>query len=266
MENPPFALDVYLERVHYADSIQPTEDRLEALHRAQVYTIPFENFDILLGRGVALDPVALCDKLVHRARGGYCFELNGLFLLALQAFGFDARALLARVHLSGTPTGRGHQLTLVTMEGRDWLADVGAGRFTLRAPIPLELNRLSTQDGQIFRLVEADPFGIMLQTLQEEQWLNLYSFDLGYVCPADIAYGNHFTSTHPTSLFTFARVAALARPNGQASLFNSTLRTVTAGTEHAQELEEGPAYVEALKRHFGIELDASYEAMRPLPR
>jgi len=266
MENPPFALDAYLERVHYAGSVHPTEDRLEALHRAQVYTIPFENFDILLGRGVALDPVALCDKLVHRARGGYCFELNGLFLLALQTFGFDARALLARVHLSGTPTGRGHQLALVTMQGREWLADVGAGRLTLRAPIPLELNRIATQDGRTFRLVEADPFGIMLQTLHEGQWLQLYSFDVGYVCPADIAYGNHFTSTHPSSLFTSARVVALAHPNGQVSLLNCTRRTVTAGIEHAQELEEGPTYVEALKRHFGIELDAPYEAMRPLPR
>jgi len=107
MDDTVFAPDLYLARLHYAGSVRPTEDRLEVLHRAQAYTIPFENFDILLGRGIALEPAALCDKLVRRARGGYCFELNGLFLLALRAFGFDARALLARVHLTGTPTGRG---------------------------------------------------------------------------------------------------------------------------------------------------------------
>jgi N-hydroxyarylamine O-acetyltransferase len=212
--------------------VHPTAEGLEAFHRAQVYTIPFENFDILLGRGVALDPGALCDKLLHRARGGYCFELNGLFLLALQAVGFNARALLARVHVTGTPTGRGHQLALVTIQGRQWIADVGLGRFSLRAPMPFELYRLATQDGRTFRLAEAAPFGIMLQTQHEEQWLNLYSFDVGYVCPADIAYGHHFTSTHPSSLFTFARVAALARPHGHVSLFNRTLRTITAGTVH----------------------------------
>jgi N-hydroxyarylamine O-acetyltransferase len=265
MEPTGFALDPYLERLHYSGSVQPTEDRLEALHRAQVSTIPYENFDILLGRGIALDPATLCAKLVHRNRGGYCFELNGLFFLALQAFGFDARMLLARVHVTGTPTGRGHQLALVTLAGRQWLADVGLGRFTLRAPLPFELHHLSTQEDRTFRLIEVAPFGIMLQIQHEAHWQNLYSFDLEHVCPADIAYGNHFTSTHPSSLFTFARVAALARPDGYISLFNRTLKTVTAGIEHAQELTEGPAYLDALQRHFGITLDAPYEALRPLP-
>jgi N-hydroxyarylamine O-acetyltransferase len=266
MDNTVFSLDPYLARLHYSGAVQPTQDRLEALHRAQAYTIPFENFDILLGRGISLDPAVLYDKLVRRARGGYCFELNGLFLLALQAFGFEARTLLARVHLTGTPTGRGHQLILVTLQGRQWIADVGFGGPGLRAPIPLELNHSTTHDGQTFRLVEAEPFGIMLQTLEGIQWQNLYSFDVGHVVPADIAYGNHFTSTHPSSFFTFARVAALPTPNGRVSLFNCTLRIATADGEQVQDLEEGQPYLDALTGHFGIELDAPYEAMRPLPR
>lgn len=264
MDKTGFALDSYLERLHYAGSVQPREEQLEALHRAQAYTIPFENFDILLGRGIALDPAALCDKLVHRKRGGYCFELNGVFLMALQTVGFTARALLARVHLRGTPTGRGHQLIFVTLQGREWIADVGFGGPGLRAPIPLELNHARTQDGHTFRLVQTEPFGIMLQTLQEAQWQDLYSFDLGHVFPADIVYGNHFTSTHPSSFFTFARVAALPRPHGRVSLFDCTLRTTTAEGEQVQELEEGQAYLAALSTHFGIELDAPYEALRPL--
>ena len=265
MDNKLFNLDLYLKRLNYSGVVQATEDRLEALHRAQAYTIPFENFDILLGRGIALEPAVLFDKLVHRARGGYCFELNGLFLMALQAIGFDARALLARVHLVDPPTGRGHQLILVTLQGREWIADVGFGGSGIRAPIPFELNHVTTHDGQTFRLVEAEPFGIMLQTLTDTQWQDLYSFDLGHVFLADITYGNHFTSTHPSSFFTFARVAALPTPNGRVALFNSTLRTVTPDGEHVQELAEGQAYLDALKTHFGIELDASYEALRPLP-
>lgn len=266
MDNKLFNLDPYLKRLNYSGSVQPTEDGLEALHRAQAYTIPFENFDILLGRGITLEPAMLYDKLVHRARGGYCFELNGLFLMALQAIGFEARALLARVHLTGTMTGRGHQLILVTLQGREWIADVGFGGSGIRAPIPFELNHTTTQDGQTFRLVKAEPYGIMLQSLTDAQWQNLYSFDLGHVFPADIAYGNHFTSTHPSSFFTFARVAALPRPNGRIALFNSTLRRVTPDGEQVQELEEGRAYLDALKTYFGIELDAPYEALRPLPQ
>ena len=61
MDNTAFRLDTYLERLHYSGLVQPTEDRLEALHRAQVYTIPFENFDILLGRGISLAPAERCE-------------------------------------------------------------------------------------------------------------------------------------------------------------------------------------------------------------
>src|SRR5262249_47875451 len=151
---------------------------------------------------------------------GYCFELNGLFLMASHAFGFEARPLLARVHLRGEPTARTHELILVTIHGREWIADVGFGGPGLRAPIPFELNHPTTQDGLTFQLVDAGLYGIMLQSQKGNQWLDLYSFDLGHVFPADIALGNHFTSTHPSSLFTFARVAALPRPNGRVALFN----------------------------------------------
>lgn len=122
-----FAIDDYLERVHYSGRIEPTAKLLERIRRAQAYRIPFENFDILLGRGVSLEPTTIFDKLVRRVRGGYCFELNGLFLMALQAIGFDARSLLARVHLNGALTGRSHQLILVTVQGQEWLAE---SRFT----------------------------------------------------------------------------------------------------------------------------------------
>jgi len=45
---------------------------LAALHNAQFFTFPFENFDVLAGNGVNLDPDAVFDKLVRRRRGGYC--------------------------------------------------------------------------------------------------------------------------------------------------------------------------------------------------
>jgi len=265
MNKQDFDRDAYLQRINYDGEIIPTLDQLKALHHAQLYTIPFENFDILLGRDINLEHGALFNKIVHNKRGGYCFELNGLFLMALKAFGFDACALLGRVHITGTPTGRGHQIELVTIQGRQWIADVGFGGDTPRAPIPLELNQPTFHDGQKVRLVDSDPFGIMLQILKGDQWQDLYSFDLGHVCQADIDYGNHFNSTHPSALFTFARVAAIPVHNGVITLFNNTLTKVTGEKEHVRELAEGQVYLDALKIHFGIELDAPYEDLRPMP-
>ena len=265
MNESEFDIDAYLRRINHAGEIAPTIKTLKALHHAQFYTIPFENFDIQLGRGINLEPEAIIEKLVHKRRGGYCFELNGLFLMALKAFGFDVRALLARVHITGTPTGRGHQIELVTIQGKQWIADVGFGADTPRGPIPLELNRPKILDRQKVRLVDADHFGIMLQTLKDDQWIDLYSFDMGHVCPADIDYGNYFTSTHSSSVFTFARVATIPIENGVVTLFNNTLKRMVAGMENVQELLEGQAYLDALKIHFGIELDEPYENLRPLP-
>ena len=75
-----FDRNAYLQRINYVGETTPTLDTLKALHHAQLYTIPFENFDIQLGRGIDLSPGAIFEKLVHQKRGGYCFELNGMFL------------------------------------------------------------------------------------------------------------------------------------------------------------------------------------------
>ena len=264
MNKQEFNLDDYIQRIGYKEKIEPTIDTLKALHHAQLYTIPLENFDIQLGRDIILDTEAIFEKIVHKRRGGYCFELNGLFLTALKSMGFDARALLARVHITGTPSGRGHQLELITIDGRQWIADVGFGADTPRTPIPLEFDQPIEHDSQTIRLVEDDQYGIILQTLKEEGWIDLYSFDLGYVCPADIELGNYYTSTNPSSLFVFARVAALPVESGVVTLFNNTLKKVIVGNESVQELAEGQAYLDALKKHFGIELEATYEQLRPL--
>jgi N-hydroxyarylamine O-acetyltransferase len=262
-----FDLDRYCQRIKHPHDVRPTDDGLRSLHRQQLSTIPFENFDVLLGRPINLDPGSLFDKLVCRPRGGYCFELNGLFLQALQSFGFEARPLLARVHLSGSSViGRGHQISLVTIDGREWLTDVGFGGANMREPIPLEIDRLNHCNGQDLRLVRAEPYGTMLQVLTSAgAWLNLYSFDREYVGPGDIKYGNHYTSTHPDSIFTRDRVASLATSLGRVSLNNLSLRLVQDGRERVLELYDDHRYLDSLKTHFGIELDATYDMLPALP-
>jgi N-hydroxyarylamine O-acetyltransferase len=264
MDPNEFDLEAYLRRINFSGSTDVSLDTLARLHSAHFHTIPFENFDILLGRGIDLDPQAVFNKLVRRKRGGYCFELNGLFLQALQALGFKARALLARVHLTGTPSGRGHQLELVSIDDRDWLVDVGFGMNSPRGPIPMEWGWSATMGGRTIRLTDGGHFGTMLQTLEKGEWKDLYSFDLEYVFPADIAYGNHYTSTHPDTFFTYSRVAGLPCPEGGITLLDRTLKITTKGREEVQMLPDSPAYLDALKKHFSIELDASYDDLKPL--
>jgi N-hydroxyarylamine O-acetyltransferase len=265
MNSFKFDIDAYFNRVGYGGDTDISLDTLTKMHHAHFHSIPFENFDILLGRGINLDSQAVFNKLVLKKRGGYCFELNGLFLDALQALGFKARALLARVHLTGTASGRGHQLELVSIDGKDWVVDVGFGLNSPRRPLPLELDHPVTEEGRTLRLADGGHFGIMFQTFEEDDWKDLYSFDLGYVFPPDIAYGNHYTSTHPDTFFTNSRVAGIPLPGGGITLMDRTLKIINKGKEKVQKLPDSPAYFDAVRKYFKIDLDASYDDLKPMP-
>jgi N-hydroxyarylamine O-acetyltransferase len=249
----------YRQRIQHPQSITASETSLKSMHRAQVFKLPFENLDIHLNRGIQVKPEQIYNKVIKQPRGGYCFELNGLFLQALTHYGFTARALLARVHISGTPSGRTHQITLIELGGRQWIADTGFGAASLHSPIPLEPDRVDKQDGQEYRLKEVEPWGTMLQLMVKDEWLDLYSFDLGYVCHSDIETGNHYTSTSPDVHFTQIRIASLVNPTGRVSLSGQTLTRVTSGETTQTELPEGPAYFDKLDECFGIRLKAKFE-------
>ncbi len=69
-------LGAYFERVHWRGQATPDHATLCGLLAAHMTHIPFENFDVLLGRPVALDPEALQRKLIRARRGGYTSGLN----------------------------------------------------------------------------------------------------------------------------------------------------------------------------------------------
>jgi N-hydroxyarylamine O-acetyltransferase len=259
-----FDTAAYLSRIGLSSAPAADEEGLRRLHECQFFSIPFENFDIQLGRGIDLEPDKLFQKLVGQRRGGYCFELNGLMLMALSALGFEARPLLARVHLETAPSGRTHQVNLVEIDGRAWIIDVGFGAGGLRCPMPLEVSRVEEGPGWAFRFERREPWGFMMQTRMVDAWKDSYSFDLSHVTDADIAVGNHYTSTSSNSHFTRNRVASLPRVRGRVSILDFLLTETDEVAKSTRAIDSGPAYLEALAEYFGIELDAEYEDLRPL--
>ena len=233
-------------------------------HRAQTFAIPFENFDIHLGRGVSLAPETLFYKMVNHQRGGYCFELNSLFGMALDAFGFERRPLLARSQRRGAPTSRTHMLNLVHLDGRDWIADPGFGPIQIREPMPLELDRVDTQYGLKFRMIDGRRFGTMMQYHEDDAWKDWYSFDMEHVWPVDIEMSNFFTSTHPDVYFTQARIAVRTVLYGKITLRDFVLREYVDGNMTETMLDPGPTYLASLEAKFGIVLDEPYEALKPV--
>ena len=128
-----FDLDAYLARIGLrgrgSSDPPPGVDAVAALLLAHMAAIPFENLDVLLGRGVRVDPDSVFAKLVTARRGGYCFEHGTLFQAALRALGIEAVAHAARVLLvvPKAEAPRTHMFLTVRASGRTWVLDPGFG-------------------------------------------------------------------------------------------------------------------------------------------
>lgn len=245
-------LDAYLRRIGYDGPLAPTVDALHVLHRAHAGAIPFENLDIIMGRGISLSLDDIQDKLVRRPRGGYCFEQNLLFAAALEHAGFEVRRLAARV-APDRPGTRTHMALTVTIGGRDWLADVGFGA-SLLAPVPLEDDVVVRQGDWTNAMRCAGEGAWRLRSLEADGWRDLYEFTLEPQRAPDYRVYNHYTSTHPASHFVSQVTAIRITPDARFTLRDRTLSvTRPGGAPEAREVVDGDVAA-LLRETFGIDL------------
>ena len=258
-------LDVgaYRERVGYDGDLEPTAETLRRLHRAHVRAIPFENLDVVLGRGVSLEMDAMQDKLLRRDRGGYCYEHNLLFAALLERVGFSVARLTARIRMGrNEPQASGHMLLRVDAEGSSWLADVGFGAQRLLEPILLEDGATSRQGGWTYRLDRDEGAGASwaLRVLRPDGWFDLYGFTLEPRHHADYVVYNYYTSTNPDSPFVRGVVAMRTGPRRRQTLIGR--RFTTAYPDGSIEYRElaGAEPIGVLRGAFGITLEPGEEA------
>ncbi|MDB5687577.1 MAG: acetyltransferase [Rhizorhabdus sp.] len=263
---PPIDLDGYLARIGLGLLPPADKDGLATVQRAHRLAIPFENLDVRLGRGISLDPDHVFEKLIHKRRGGYCFEQNQLFLRALTALHFDVRPLLARVWLmaDGVPP-RTHTLNLVQLDDGPWIADAGfGGSYT--PPMPLiDGAEATAPDGAMFRLVADPDHGWLLLRNghpaltdgrnREEGWQPQYSFTLEAVATVDLELSNHWTSTRPGTRFMTTAVVSACLPSGFASLTDRHYTRRNGDQQVDATIDSATAYRLRLNFVFGIVLD-----------
>jgi N-hydroxyarylamine O-acetyltransferase len=128
----------YLTRIGFAGRARPDFDTLRLLQRGHLQFIPFENLDVKLGRPVTLDPEAAFSKLVTRRRGGWCYEMNGLFLRVLERIGFRVLPLTGAVmRRERGAAAIGNHLLLSVQLDQTYVVDVGLGDGPIE-PIPLK--------------------------------------------------------------------------------------------------------------------------------
>lgn len=260
-ESHSLDLEAYFARIGYTGSRTPTLETLHAVTGHHAATIPFENLDVLLGRGISLDLSAIERKLVHDQRGGYCFEQNFLLLSVLNALGFHATPLSARVRWQRprdfTPP-RTHLFIRVELDGERWLTDVGVGGLSLTSAIrfetgveqltPHDTRRIVHEEGRFFHQVR---FG--------QDWHDVCEFT-GEEMPAiDRELANWYTSAHPQSHFRNRLVAARAAPNGERyTLLNHEFtRRRADGRADLQLLTSPDELLAVLQEYFGLRFPAT---------
>lgn len=259
-----FDLNAYFERIRLGEFPDRDVAGLAAVQRAHRLAIPFENLDIRLGRGIAVDSESVFAKLVTRRRGGYCFEQNRLFGDALAALGFTVRPLLARVWFGATETpGRTHALLLVTIDGQDWIADAGfGGSYSPVMPL-IEGAEATAPDGALFRLIRDDRGWVLLRDGNpattdgrgsDEGWVDQFSFTLDEVPPIDLVMSNHWTATAPGTRFVDLNVVSIVLPHGFAALTDRSYRRHSAGEDTTGTIDDPRVYRMRLSLMFGLDL------------
>jgi len=248
----------YLSRIGYRAGIEANIDTLRGLQLAHLKTVPFENLDISLGSKIDLDEHSLWDKVVVHKRGGFCYELNGLFAGLLRETGFELTYLNARdYHEEDQTFGIDFDhLTLmvgVPDQSTRWLVDVGWGD-TFTQPLDIDDTSWQAQGGRAYKV---GPFRDGYQLWQKDfdgKIERQYYFDLiAHDFPAAYEAACRYHQTSTQSPFTKKRIVSRITDDGRISLDDEQLIVTQNGkrTETRVGEDERPSILE---KHFGFDL------------
>jgi arylamine N-acetyltransferase len=250
----------YFDRIGFRGPAEPTVETVHAVVAAHNGAIPFENLDPLMGIPVAdLSAAALTDKLVHRRRGGYCYEHNGLMGYVLEELGFGVERLSGRVvwlNPDGPLPAQTHQVLSVTVPDvkGPLLVDVGFGGQTLTSPIRLEAGPVQETRHEPYRIRERGD-GYQLEAQVRGEWQPLYMFTTRPQPRIDLEVGSWYVSTHPSSFFVTGVTAALVTDDARYNMRGRNLAIHRAGETEKIRFDTAAEVLDALANRFGIEID-----------
>ena len=245
-------LSAYLSRVGFTATPAPDAATLVKLHRAHLEAIAYEALDVPLGVATTTDPDAAFAKLVTRRRGGWCYEMNGVFAAALEAIGFKVTRLSGAVMRETVGDFQiGNHLVLIVDLDRPWLADVGFGDGAVE-PVPLAAGA--------FR---QDAFDFRLEDLRDGWWrfhnhpeggARSFDFNLDVRDAERRAAKCAYLQCDPASLFIQNTVVQRHGGGAMAMLVNRTLKRVSAAGVTRADIPDAQSYVRTLRDVFDLDV------------
>lgn len=245
----------YFERISFDGKARVDLRTLKDLHRHHIRSVPFENLDIHTSRPIILDLELLEEKVIRKRRGGFCYELNGLFCGLLRQIGFDVDMISARVFSGPTDYGPDFDhMALVVKLDQPWLADVGFG-INFLEPIRLELDIDQQDPDGFFQIDRFDKHYLRLNTSDSKRkWIPSYLFTVEPRTLADFDGMCTYHQTSPESHFTRKRLCTIATERGRITLSDTRLIETINGQKRIRELKGENDFLQLLKNRFNIVL------------
>ena len=252
-------LQNYLQRICYKGNVEVTKETLYYLHRAHVLNVPFENFHVINKIPIILDQQSFYNKIVENRRGGFCYELNGLFAKALEEIGFEAYFIGCSVYvpaLEAFGSSHGHLAIIVPLEEKLHLVDVGFGDAFIE-PLELQFDEPKFQFGAYYKLSKISEGDILLEkSMDNEKYQKMYKFSLERKELQDFAETCEFHQTSPLAPFTKKPLCSRATSAGRITLTSTSL-TITNGQQKKETAVLSSSHFdELLEEHFGMKYTA----------
>lgn len=250
-----YQVDQYLARIGAQRPDTFTPQSLMALTRAHLENVPFEVLEMSEAHSEpSLEPEALFEKIVINRRGGYCFELNKLFYLLLQALGFDCYPVGVRV-LMGRPEPRAisHRGIVATFGGEKWYCDVGFGGQGPKGILRLADPGVQTLTYESFRALREEDGSYCIVYLDGEQQTRMLKFRDELWLDVDFAMLNGYYANHSRSPFNKRKILYLCRSEGWISLVGDAFTEFSRGQTTVRTVSEEEAKA-LVTTQFGLHI------------
>ncbi|QEN86502.1 arylamine N-acetyltransferase [Labrys sp. KNU-23] len=251
----PAQLDAYLARIGMARPASLDVDSLSRLHRAHLMAFTWEALDAFMGWPSSIAPAAAFAKMVESKRGGWCYEMNGLFGAALAALGFRVTRLCGGVNRAILgDVAIGNHLTLRVDLDRPYLAEVGLADGIIE-PVSLAVGPIRQRDFE-FSILPTDD-GWLRFNNHANGLAHSFDFRPDHSDEAAIEATLGWLTQDPGSPFTNALAILRHTEDGYVALKNDCLSSVTAGSVSERRIMSADHLADTLHTIFDLDIPRS---------
>ncbi|MBV7440430.1 arylamine N-acetyltransferase [Weeksellaceae bacterium TAE3-ERU29] len=244
----------YLNRIKYKERLSLNFETLQRLQKQHLLCVPFENLDIHYSVPIYLDMDRIYHKIIKNKRGGFCYELNGLFCMLLQEIGFDAKMISVRVYNEKTGDfGEefDHMAIIVTLEETEYLVDVGFGKFSI-SPLTLELEVMQSDNCNNYIIEKYDNQYFLVSEIikNEKEYKYLFSeierelLEFTEMCK--------YHQTDSESHFTQNKLSTKLTTHGRITITDTTLKVTQGKDIIVEKIFESQHFEKYVKEWFNV--------------